>query len=90
MRKNINESTSNGYKIICVDDEPGILDSLSVFLKKSGYDLVGITNPLEAIERIKNEHFDLMVLDFLMAPIHGDQVVEEIRSLKPLNRNVRF
>ena len=27
-----------------------------------------------------NEHFDLMVLDFIMTPIHGDQVVEEIRK----------
>ena len=29
---------------------------------------------------VKNEHFDLMLLDFLMVPIHGDQVVEEIRK----------
>lgn len=83
MRKFMQSGQSteaNKYKIMVVDDEIGIVDSLSVFLKKSGYDLVGITNPLEAIERIKNEHFDLMVLDFLMAPIHGDQVVEEIRK----------
>lgn len=35
---------------------------------------------MEAIEKVKNEHFDLMLLDFLMTPIHGDQVVEEIRK----------
>ena len=29
---------------------------------------------------VKNEHFDLMILDFIMTPIHGDQVVEEIRK----------
>lgn len=80
MRKNINENTSNGYKIICVDDEPGILDSLSVFLKHDGYQITGITDPLEAIELVKKEHFDLMLLDFIMTPIHGDQVVEEIRK----------
>ena len=80
MRKNINESTSNGYKIICVDDEPGILDALSVFLKRDGYQITGVTNPLEAIELVKKEHFDLMLLDFIMTPIHGDQVVEEIRK----------
>lgn len=68
------------YKIIAVDDESGIIDSLSVFLKRSGYHLTGITNPLEAIERIKNEHFDLLLLDFIMTPIHGDKVVEEIRK----------
>ena len=70
----------SGYKIIAVDDEQGILDSLSIFLKRSGYDFVGITNPIDAIERVKEEHFDLMILDFIMTPIHGDQVVEEIRK----------
>ena len=80
MRKNEQIAQSNGYKIIAVDDEIGIVDSLSIFLKRSGYEFVGITNPLEAIERIKNEHFDLMILDFIMDPIHGDKVVEEIRK----------
>lgn len=41
---------------------------------------VGITDPLEAVERVKNEHFDLMILDFIMTPVHGDKVVEEIRK----------
>ena len=66
------------YKILVVDDEQGIIDSLTIFLNK--YHVTGITNPLEAIERLKQEHFDLLVLDFLMNPIHGDQVVEEIRK----------
>lgn len=68
------------YKIIAVDDESGIIDSLSVFLKRSGYQLIGVTDPLEAIERVRNEHFDLMLLDYIMTPIHGDKVVEEIRK----------
>lgn len=79
MRKGIQATPSKGYRIIAVDDEEGIVDSLSIFLKRSGYDFVGITDPLEAIERVKNEHFDLMILDFIMSPIHGDKVVEEIR-----------
>ena len=80
MRHSALESNEKPYKIIAVDDESGILDSLGVFLKRSGYTLVGVTNPLEAIEKIKNEHFDLMLLDFIMSPVHGDKVVEEIRK----------
>ncbi len=80
MRKNTITAESNGYKIIVVDDEQGIVDSLSIFLKRSGYDFTGLTNPLEAIERVRNEHFDMMILDFMMDPIHGDEVVEEIRK----------
>ena len=81
MRKGIvDKDASNGYKIIVVDDEIGIIDSLSIFLKRSGYEFTGVTDPIEAIEKVKTEHFDLMLLDFIMTPVHGDQVVEEIRK----------
>ena len=80
MRKNMQNASSTGYKIIAVDDEEGIVDSLSIFLKRSGYDFTGVTDPMEAIERVRNEHFDLMILDFIMTPFHGDKVVEEIRK----------
>ena len=80
MRKNMAVQESNGYKVIVVDDEQGIVDSLSIFLKRSGYDFTGVTNPLEAIELVRNNHYDLMILDFMMDPIHGDEVVEEIRK----------
>ena len=80
MRKNSHTNINSQYKIIAVDDEVGILDSLNVFLSKAGYSFVGVTDPMEAIEKVRNEHFDLMLLDFLMTPIHGDQVVEEIRK----------
>ena len=83
MRKglqNLNNNQNSNYRIIVVDDEQGIIDALSVFLQRSGYEFIGTTDPTEAIELVKNEHFDLMILDFIMTPIHGDQVVEEIRK----------
>lgn len=83
MRKglqNVENIGNKNYKIIAVDDEEGIIDSLSIFLKRTGYDFTGVTNPQEAIEKVKNEHYDLMILDFIMTPFHGDQVVEEIRK----------
>ena len=82
MRKAL-QNRINGvrkYKIIGVDDEEGILDSLRVLLEDTSYEFVGITNPVEAIERVRQEHFDLMLLDFMMTPLHGDEVVEEIRK----------
>ncbi len=82
MRKALQNQTNEGrkYKIIGVDDEEGILDSLRVLLEDTSYEFVGITNPVEAIERVRKEHFDLMLLDFMMSPLHGDEVVEEIRK----------
>lgn len=80
MRHSESQGSISPYKIIACDDENGIIDSLSVFLKRSGYQLTGVTDPYEAIEKVRNEHFDLMLLDFIMTPIHGDKVVEEIRK----------
>ncbi len=84
MRKgvpnNLETNENRNYKIIAVDDEEGIIDSLSIFLKRSGYDFTGVTDPQEAIRMLKEEHYDLMMLDFIMTPFHGDQVVEEIRK----------
>ena len=57
MRKGLQNvvNENNNYKIIAVDDEEGIVDSLSIFLKRSGYDFTGVTDPMEAIEKVKTE-----------------------------------
>ncbi len=80
MRKGVVQNENSQYKILAVDDDPGVIDTLSVFLRRSGYNLTGLTNPVEAVEKVKSEHFDLLILDFIMTPIHGDAVVEEIRK----------
>ena len=51
LQKVVNEN--NNYRIIAVDDEEGIVDSLSIFLKRSGYDFTGVTDPMEAIEKVR-------------------------------------
>lgn len=56
MRIGLQQGQNNvnkNYKIIAVDDEEGIIDSLSIFLKRTGYDFTGVTNPQEAIEKVK-------------------------------------
>ena len=53
MRKYNEEQIQQDYKIIAVDDEEGIIDSLSIVLKRSGYQFTGVTDPVEAIERIR-------------------------------------
>ena len=72
--------TTNNKKILLVDDEQGIIDSISIVLKRRGYYCEGTTNPLDAVEKVRNEHFDLIILDYLMVPIHGDEVVRRIRK----------
>ena len=79
MRKNRRE-LSDEFRIIAIDDEQGILDSIEALLNRNGYMCEGFTNPLEGLEDIRKNHYDLLVLDYFMQPIHGEEVVEEIRK----------
>ena len=80
MRKQRSQEISQEYKIMVVDDEEGIIDTVTALLTRSGYWCKGFTDPLEALEELESEHYDLLILDYFMQPIHGDEVVERIRK----------
>lgn len=80
MRKRYGQEISRDYKIMVVDDEEGIIDTVVAMLARSGYWCKGFTNPLEALDELKREHYDLLILDYFMEPIHGDEVVGRIRK----------
>lgn len=80
MRKKKTTGISSDYKLLLVDDEQGIIDSLLIILNKNGYNVTGVTDAIEAIEKIRTGHYDLLILDYLMEGIHGDKVVQKIRG----------
>jgi len=80
MRKSRRKELSDEFKIIAIDDEQGILDSVQSLLGRNGYACDGFTNPLDGLKAIQDDHYDLLVLDYFMQPIHGEAVVEEIRK----------
>jgi HD-GYP domain-containing protein (c-di-GMP phosphodiesterase class II) len=79
MRKRKSEGVAE-YNILALDDEVGIIDSLSVVLRRNGYGFEGVTSPYEAIDRVRTGRFDMLILDYMMQPINGDKVVEKIRE----------
>lgn len=79
MRRRTN-NPSSPYRILLVDDEPGIIKSLEVLLKRIGYFFKGETDPLKAVEIVRNEPYDMVILDYIMQPLNGDRVVEKIRE----------
>ena len=79
MRRTVSE-LSTDFKIAVLDDERGIIDSVSVVINRIGYAVKGFTNPLKFIESLHEEHYDLLILDYLMEEMRGDEVVEEVRK----------
>jgi putative nucleotidyltransferase with HDIG domain len=80
LRKKTVNNKYKDYRIILVDDDQGVIDSLTTVLSDKGFDITGYTNPISAIEAVKMQHYDLLILDYLMKPLRGNEVVEEIRK----------
>jgi putative nucleotidyltransferase with HDIG domain len=70
----------NRISILTLDDDPIITSTIQAYFQRSGYQVDVESNPYTAIERVRTGNYDILLLDFLMAPICGDQVVEEIRK----------
>ena len=67
-------------KVLIVDDNIDISELISLILKKEGISSKIINNPLEVIDLIKKEEFDLILLDIMMPGISGTELCTKIRE----------
>ena len=81
MRKS-KKTTENQISILTLDDDPIITSTIQAYFRRSGYEVDVENDPMKAIERIRDSSYDILLLDFLMSPICGDQVVEHIRQCR--------
>ncbi len=58
-------------EILLIDDEEDILDFLSHFLRKEGYDIKAFNNPLPALNYLKDAKPSLIITDLLMPEMDG-------------------
>jgi DNA-binding response OmpR family regulator len=63
-------------KILVVEDEADIQQVVCFFLKHSGYDVLGVSDGQEAIDVIPEYRPDLMILDIMMYPVSGWEVLQ--------------
>ena len=67
-------------KVLIVDDEPDLLLMLRMLLQSVGYDTGLAADGQDALDRIRKEHFDLVLLDVLMPVLDGWQVLEALKA----------
>jgi len=71
------------YRILIVDDEPSIADSLAAILEKSGFDVHTAYSGRKAIQLAEEVVPDLMLSDVMMPDKNGIEVATEIRGKLP-------
>ncbi len=70
-------------KILVVDDEEIMRSSLSDWLKEDGYYVLAVEDGYKAIEKVKEEEWDLAVVDLKMPKIDGLEVLKKINKIRP-------
>jgi CheY-like chemotaxis protein len=62
-------------KILCIEDDPDMIDYIKLILGKAGYDVVGADGGVEGLEVMKQEQPDLVLLDLMMPEMDGADVL---------------
>ena len=71
-------------RLLLVDDEEMFLEYLSKRLINRQYDVTTCLSGEEAIEKVRDYDFDVVIIDILMPGIDGIETLSEIKKLKPL------
>jgi diguanylate cyclase (GGDEF)-like protein len=74
---------SSGYTILLVDDNADYLQATRLLLERDGHEVLTATNGAEALSLLPQHHVDLLLLDYFMPGMTGEQVVTEIRKFDP-------
>ena len=69
---------NNGYKILILDDEPIVVERLKPALEKEGHEVEVFTDPLQALERIKQSELDIVITDIRMEQLDGMNILEAV------------
>ena len=66
-------------KILIVDDEPNIIELARLYLDHEGFETDSAEDGQEALEKVRQADFDLMILDLMLPKVDGWQVCQQIR-----------
>jgi CheY-like chemotaxis protein len=74
-------------KILLVDDELALRFLLSETLSDEGYDIIEAADGEEAIERLQDNEYDLIILDYMMPVKTGIEVCAWLRNSDSINQH---
>lgn len=67
-------------RILIVDDEINIRDLIKKYAKFENYEVDEATNGMEAIEKVENNQYDIIIMDVMMPELDGFSAIKEIRK----------
>lgn len=71
---------NHNYRILILDDEPIVGERLKKLLEKDGYEVESFVEPMTALQRLEEKHFDIVVSDIRMRDMDGIEVMNAVRQ----------
>jgi DNA-binding response OmpR family regulator len=68
------------YKLLVVDDEKDVVETLKNRLTREGYEVVTAFDGEEALVRVKEDSPDIILLDLMMPKLNGFEVLKQVRE----------
>ena len=66
-------------RILIIEDEKDVNQLLAQNLQNNGYETVSVWDRLDGVRQLRNQHFDMVLLDLMLPGIDGYQVCRELR-----------
>ncbi len=73
-------------KIVCIEDEPEMIDLVTLILSRDGYQIIGAANGREGLEAILLHQPDLILLDLMLPGMDGWDVYQQVKSDEELKK----
>ena len=73
-------------RVVCIEDEPEMIDLVRLILGRRGFDVVGANGGLEGLEAVRRERPNLILLDLMMPDMDGWEVYQRIKADEELRR----
>jgi len=74
-------SPPSNLKILIVDDETSSAETLAIYLREKGHQAVCAYTVREALSTIRNDSFNLILLDIVLPEVSGFEAIREIRKI---------
>jgi two-component system response regulator VicR len=71
---------SDKRRILCIEDEPEMIDLIRLILERKGFEVLGAVGGQEGLGAIRREKPDLVLLDLMMPDIDGWEVYRQMKA----------
>ena len=70
----------NSKRVVCIEDEPEMIDLMRLILSRKGYQVIGAMGGREGLEAVQRETPDVVLLDLMMPDMDGWEVYQKMKA----------